>query len=83
MLHGCQDCGYRRHAAALQFDHRPDEVKVGNISDWSGDIESMIAEMDKCDVVCANCHAIRTELRRSQPAIISARPYHNFLPYKR
>src|SRR5882762_7074506 len=49
MLLGCMDCNYRRHPVALQFDHRPDEVKIHNIAGWPGDIESMIVEMDKCD----------------------------------
>lgn len=64
MYLGCMDCGYRRHAEALQFDHRPGEIKVHNIAGWPFGLESMIEEMDKCDVVCANCHAIRTALRR-------------------
>lgn len=75
MYLGCCDCGYRRHATALQFDHRPGEVKLGNISQWRGDIRSMIEEMDKCDVVCANCHAVRTALRYIDETVISAREY--------
>lgn len=66
---GCFDCGYNESAFALQFDHRPGTGKVSDISRmvsinrrWSR-IESEIA---KCDVRCANCHAIITELRRGE-----------------
>lgn len=50
----------------MQFDHRPGEVKKGNISNMKSmySVEALQAEMDKCDLVCANCHALRTEQRR-------------------
>jgi len=64
---GCVDCGYREHAAALDFDHRPGCVKLFDIGkaanrSWS----SVLLELGKCDVVCANCHRVRTFDRRSQ-----------------
>ena len=58
---GCIDCGYKAHHAALEFDHRPDEVKLFNVSArTAGNPERTWAEVAKCDVVCANCHQIRT-----------------------
>jgi hypothetical protein len=64
---GCVDCGYKENAFALQFDHRPGVGKESDISrmlsvnrKWS----RIEAEIAKCDVRCANCHAIITELRR-------------------
>lgn len=61
---GCMDCGYDEHSEALDFDHRPGEVKLLTISQtvaiqW----ERLEAEMEKCDVVCANCHRVRTATR--------------------
>lgn len=64
---GCLDCGYREHAIALDFDHRPGETKArGGVSalvksacDWA----IVLAEIAKCDVVCANCHRVRTKAR--------------------
>lgn len=63
---GCQDCGYNKHSEALQFDHI-DDNKKGNVSNlvrsdygW----ETIKAEISKCEVVCANCHAIRSAQRR-------------------
>src|SRR5579859_3626868 len=56
---GCIDCGYRDHPAALDFDHLPGCVKVSGISIMVTDgrsRETILAEIDKCEVRCANCH---------------------------
>ena len=61
------DCGYRENVAALQFDHRPGETKLftlGNTSNLKRANAIIWTEIAKCDVVCANCHAIRTATRR-------------------
>lgn len=62
---GCVDCGYNANAYALQFDHIGDNKK-GGVSDliatdysW----KTILQEIDKCEIVCANCHAIRTKQR--------------------
>src|SRR5690606_17653975 len=58
---GCVDCGYRVHAVALHFDHRPGTVKLFGIGNGANRVWStVLAEIAKCDVVCANCHADRT-----------------------
>lgn len=58
---GCVDCGYDAHPAALHFDHRDPTIKrfriAANLSRRWADI---LDEIAKCDVRCANCHAIRT-----------------------
>lgn len=62
---GCADCGYRAHPVALDFDHRPGETKRMGVSQarkWSW--TAIKTEVEKCDVVCANCHRIRTARRR-------------------
>lgn len=65
--HGCKDCGYKENPYALQFDHITDDKKdnVSNLirSDYSWD--TILKEITKCEVVCANCHAIRTQNRKS------------------
>jgi hypothetical protein len=62
---GCADCGYNEHPAALDFDHRPGEEKLlllgRDLSKYG--INRLLAEAEKCDVVCANCHRIRTSVR--------------------
>ena len=62
---GCVDCGYRDHAEALEFDHLPGYVKRMNVSEMTRFSRKTIeAEIAKCEVVCANCHRVRTALRR-------------------
>ena len=65
---GCADCGYREHPAALEIDHRPGTEKLFNIGEQMGNYSrsKLWAEIEKCDVVCANCHNIRTHDRRER-----------------
>ncbi len=58
----CADCGQRFPTCAMDFDHVRGEKKM-NIAQsvaqtWS--MEIFLAELDKCEVVCACCHRIRT-----------------------
>jgi hypothetical protein len=55
---GCADCGYNAHHAALEFDHVRG-TKAHKVSK-SKSIAQAIREIEKCEVVCATCHAIRT-----------------------
>jgi hypothetical protein len=60
---GCVDCGVCNHIV-LDFDHLKD--KKYNISRMIHDGFSWAAikkEISKCEVVCANCHRIRTHDR--------------------
>mgnify|MGYP001589920539 CR=1 FL=1 len=58
----CCDCGYSI-LAALEFDHRDPATKR---FDLSGDTlfkrpwKELVAEADKCDIRCANCHRLKT-----------------------
>jgi len=57
---GCAQCGYNKHPAALQFNHIKGE-KLFNISqDPKRKWETIFAEIAKCEVLCANCHAIHS-----------------------
>lgn len=62
----CVDCGKSFHPAAMTFDHLPGTTKRGEVSDLvkSGCTRLAREEIAKCDLVCANCHAVRTHLRR-------------------
>lgn len=63
--HPCTDCGSTFHPAAMQFDHLPSFTKSANISrlvQSYGDMndQRLLDEIAKCELVCANCHAIRS-----------------------
>lgn len=65
MANGCTDCGWAEWARGLDWDHiRGPKVStmailIGKITPWT----DVLAEMAKCEVVCANCHRIRTVTR--------------------
>jgi hypothetical protein len=65
---GCVDCGYNAHPAALDFDHLPGFEKTNRVSTMAaGSTKAKIdAEIAKCEVVCANCHRVRTAERRNE-----------------
>lgn len=58
----CLDCGGFFHPTQMDFDHRNPLEKRFNISapPKVSSIEALQAEIDKCDLVCANCHRMRT-----------------------
>lgn len=62
----CMDCGRTYPPCVMDFDHRPGEVKLFDISQYpSGSSEATLrAEIDKCDVVCSNCHRMRSWTRK-------------------
>jgi hypothetical protein len=63
----CMDCGGKFHPCAMDFDHRPGTLKHKAISRMVGDqynLDSIMEEVAKCDLVCANCHRLRTWRRR-------------------
>jgi hypothetical protein len=56
----CYKCGFD-HPAALDFHHRnPDDklYEVALMPQWGISKKKILAEIEKCDVLCANCHRI-------------------------
>ena len=67
----CQDCGLPHPTWRLDFDHRPGEVKVREVSRLPQAMVSdktLLDEIAKCDLVCANCHRDRTHARNESPS---------------
>ncbi|MDE3102721.1 MAG: hypothetical protein KGJ98_10850 [Chloroflexota bacterium] len=61
----CTDCGKLFPIAAMQWDHLPGYQKSGDISAMTRVTrEEVLEELAKCELVCVNCHALRT-LRRA------------------
>lgn len=55
---GCSDCGYKGHHSALDFDHVNGQKEI-NLC-FAKSITQAKKEITKCEVVCSNCHRIRT-----------------------
>lgn len=54
----CIICGYDKCQGALQFHHPDPNQKDFEISkNFSNNIEKLCEEADKCNLLCANCHA--------------------------
>ena len=62
----CMDCGRTLPPWMLDFDHRDSSQKTSTISSLLSkgmmSIELQV-ELEKCDLVCAVCHAYRTRER--------------------
>lgn len=61
----CTDCKQQYPPYVMDFDHRDPTTKVDNVAILAREASraALIAEIAKCDVVCANCHRIRTHQR--------------------
>jgi len=62
----CKDCGQRFPLVCMDFDHLPGHGKSFNVGAGKAcySTKAVAAEIKKCEVVCANCHRIRTHLER-------------------
>lgn len=58
----CIDCSIQYHPAAMHWHHKPGLPKVNNVGTLvnQGKREAALAEIAKCELLCANCHAVRT-----------------------
>lgn len=54
---GCKKCGEKRNYV-LDFHHVNPQEKSATINHLikSGSEQTLLAEIDKCDVLCSNCH---------------------------
>jgi phosphopantetheinyl transferase (holo-ACP synthase) len=59
----CTDCGQTFHWAVMDFDHLDGKEKESSVSVMVQNGVSMdriLAEISKCELVCSNCHRLRT-----------------------
>ena len=52
----CKICGYKKCQRSLSFHHLNPEIKESTISHNSWGLERCKKEVDKCILVCSNCH---------------------------
>lgn len=67
----CTDCHRKYPYYVMQFDHTGHSAKTANISDLvrkTVDFSRIWKELAKTEVVCANCHHIRTYKRAKHKA---------------
>lgn len=69
----CMDCGGVFPPCVMDFDHRDPSTKTKRFRSPGmmaarTSLAEFEAEIAKCDLVCANCHRIRTHLGRRPPA---------------
>ena len=55
----CADCDKHYFYACMQFDHLDAEKKTATINRlmYRASLETVMKEIEKCELVCANCHA--------------------------
>ena len=69
----CMDCGNRFPAVCMDFDHVRGEKKdvVSRLAcAKAASIKRLKEEIAKCDIVCSNCHRIRTHITRKKVTVV-------------
>lgn len=57
----CADCGVQYPWYVMEFDHLPEFVKSASVTRLQKrSMKVLMEEVAKCEVVCANCHCVRT-----------------------
>ena len=73
----CADCGGTFHPFVMDFDHREGEAKRFNVSaaiPLGLSLKSVAEEVAKCDVICSNCHRMRTLQRIERDRMVTPEP---------
>lgn len=63
----CEDCKSYYDPICMDFDHLEQNEKLYNVSKgicFGYSLFRILKEIDKCEIVCANCHRLRTKNRR-------------------
>jgi hypothetical protein len=62
----CVDCNVLYPYYVMHFDHLDSEIKIDQVSKilHYSSMQIVLDEIEKCELVCANCHATRTWKRQ-------------------
>jgi hypothetical protein len=71
----CVRCGYDKHPAAFEFHHCKGEkdFNIGNVANRAWEL--IKRELDKCILLCSNCHRIEHSNRTEQKVLEEAAKY--------
>lgn len=72
----CLDCGHSFLPCVMEFDHRDASEKEHDVAYLIGGgaaLQRILREAEKCDLVCANCHRVRTWERAKGKRTIAAK----------
>jgi len=64
MSNFCQKCGLEdpEHPEMFDFDHQHDKIEcVSNMASQSKNWDKIWIEIKKCQILCANCHRIKSQ----------------------
>lgn len=64
----CADCGHRFPSYVMDFDHVRGAKRKAIGQMLTANPDAIIEEILKCEVVCSNCHRIRTHVRKAAVA---------------
>ena len=58
----CEDCGAFFPSQAMDFDHvrGHKDLQISTLMKNRSPLSKLLTELEKCDLVCTNCHRIRT-----------------------
>lgn len=60
----CKDCGIKYPYYVMEFDHsHSKKFQLGSAAKGHYSKQEVLNEISKCELVCANCHRVRTHLR--------------------
>ena len=60
----CADCGFSFNPVCMDFDHVRGEKRFNVATSLYLSWQRLCEELMKCEVVCANCHRLRTAGRK-------------------
>ena len=64
---GCAECGYDLYGCALDFDHLDRSTKIAPVSRLAlGSLKKLFTEIRKCQVLCRNCHQIKSTIEEKE-----------------
>lgn len=70
---GCWRCGFKGDLRVLHFHHREPKDKLFTISaGYNRSLDSIKAEVAKCDVLCLNCHTLEHLNRSAEAALLAS-----------